>query len=46
MLHQEGNISPNDLDLLPITDEPDEIVKIINDFYAASDSKLSPNYEL
>lgn len=43
-----GNISPEDLDLIPIVDEPKEIVKIINDFYAEdeSGSSLSPNYEL
>lgn len=46
MLNEEGNISPKDLDLIPITDDPDEIVKIINDFYLEDDSKLSPNYEL
>ena len=46
MLHQEGNISAKDLSLLPITDDPDEIVKIINDFYSADESSISPNYEL
>ena len=42
-----GNISPDDLNLIPVTDDPDEVVKIINDFYA-EDTKgsLSPNYEL
>jgi uncharacterized protein (TIGR00730 family) len=47
MLEQEGNISAKDLDLIPITDDPEEVVKIINDFYA-DDSKhsLKPNYEL
>lgn len=46
MLNQEGNISAKDLRLLPITDDPNEIVKIINDFYSADESSISPNYEL
>lgn len=46
MLNQEANISPKDLDLIPITDDPDEIVKRINDFYSGANTKLSPNYEL
>ncbi len=45
MLEREGNISPKDLDLIPIVDEPDEIVKIIHDFYKEA-GKLKPNYEL
>ena len=46
MLHQEGNISPDDMSLLPITDDPEEVIKIINDFYSGHDEKLTPNYEL
>lgn len=47
MLEQEHNISPDDLDLIPITDDPEEIVKIINDFYSdESLHSLKPNYEL
>jgi len=43
-----GNISPDDLNLIPITDDPAEVVRIINDFYAedAKGGSLSPNYEL
>jgi hypothetical protein len=35
--------------LIPITDSEDEVVQIINDFYAVDNSennKLAPNYEL
>ncbi len=46
MLEQEGNISPKDLDLIPITDDPEEIMTIINDFYSAGESSISPNYEM
>ncbi len=46
MLEQEGNISAKDLDLIPITDEPEEIITIINDFYSADESSISPNYEM
>ncbi len=40
------NISPEDLDLLPIVDEPEAVIQIINDFYENEVSKLEPNYEL
>ncbi len=40
----EGNISEKDLDLIPITDDIDEVVKIIQDFY--NKGNYSPNYEL
>jgi hypothetical protein len=49
MLEQEHNVNPDDLNLLPITDDVEEVVKIINDFYAADNEgnhKLAPNYEL
>lgn len=49
MLEQEHNVNPADLDLLPITDDVEEVVKIINEFYAADNEgnhKLAPNYEL
>jgi len=49
MLDQEHNISPDDMDLIPIVDDPDSIVKIIREFYS-DESKgggsLKPNYEL
>jgi uncharacterized protein (TIGR00730 family) len=47
MLQQAGNISPKDMNLLPITDDVEEVVKIINEFYAEeAPHKLEPNYEL
>ncbi len=47
MLEKAKNINPKDLDLIPIVDETDDIVAIINDFYAEDkSSSLSPNYEL
>ena len=44
----EGNISPKDLDLIPVTDDIEEVVKIINGFYEGDDQSrvLKPNYEL
>ena len=42
-----GNISEGDLDLLPLTDDPEEAVRIINEFYEGKEPhSLSPNYEL
>ena len=42
-----GNISANDMKLLPVTDDPAEAVQMINDFYADKDKhEISPNYEL
>lgn len=46
MLDQERNISPGDLDLLPIVDTADEVIRIINDFYDTKHGQLEPNYEL
>lgn len=48
MLEKENNISPKDMDLIPITDDPDEVISIIRDFYSGSDliHSLRPNYEL
>ena len=45
MLKDFGNISAKDLDLIPITDDLDEVVKIINDFYE-KDHKLNLKYSL
>jgi len=45
MLEKNGNISPKDMDLIPILDTPDEVSKYIADFYnAEADRVLSPNY--
>ncbi|MDQ3015789.1 MAG: TIGR00730 family Rossman fold protein [Bacteroidota bacterium] len=46
MLEQENNINPDDLDLMPIMDDPDEVVQYINNFYANKDHQLIPNYTL
>ncbi|HUR31084.1 MAG TPA: TIGR00730 family Rossman fold protein [Saprospiraceae bacterium] len=46
MLEQEHNINPDDLDLMPIIDDPDDVVKYINDYYANQDNQLIPNYTL
>lgn len=47
MLRQAGNISPKDMNLIPITDDVDEVIRIINEFYAEdAHHRLSPNYEL
>ncbi|WCL82918.1 TIGR00730 family Rossman fold protein [Saprospira sp. CCB-QB6] len=43
MLEQEHNVSPKDLDLMPITDDPKEVVRIINEFYAHEDLKPKLN---
>lgn len=42
MLDKFSNISPQDLDLIHLTDRSDEVVKIIADFY--SHSSLRPNF--
>ncbi|MCI5081970.1 MAG: TIGR00730 family Rossman fold protein [Saprospiraceae bacterium] len=43
---QEKNISEVDLELMPITDSPEEVVALINEFYNEQARELSPNYEL
>ena len=46
MLDEENNISPQDLDLMPITDDPQEVVRIICEFYEKEAGELGPNYSL
>lgn len=47
MLEEHGNISAKDLDLMPITDDPQEVVDIINNFYKDDPThQLKPNLEL
>lgn len=41
LLEKYATISAKDLDLIPITDDPKDVVKIINDFYEAEE--LKPN---
>lgn len=45
MLDKFNNISPKDLDLIPIVDDPEEVVRIINNYYD-KEHKLAPNFEL
>jgi len=46
MLKQANNISEGDLDLIPIMDDPEEVVKYINDFYSGETSELAPNFDM
>ncbi len=46
MLERHHNISPEDLDLFHVTDDADEVVRIINEFYQRDMEQLSPNYSL
>lgn len=46
MLEKENNVNAADLDLMPITDNPAEVVHIIDTFYNQKAAALSPNYEL
>lgn len=39
-------ISPKDMDLIPITDDIEEVVDIINNFYSDKEHPLQPNYEM
>ncbi len=45
MLEKENNISADDLNLMPVTDDIEEVVKYINDYYENSE-RLKPNYEM
>lgn len=47
MYQQEGNINEEDLDLLVLSDDIDEVVELISEFYEEEKGgKLQPNYEL
>ncbi len=47
MLHRYHNINAEDLNLMPVTEDPEEVLKVINEFYSASsDHQISPNFEL
>ncbi len=46
MMESERNINPKDLELLPIVDEPEEVIRIIDAFYAQKEEGLGPNYNL
>jgi len=45
MLEEFATISAKDLDLIPVTDDPDEVIKFVKDFYT-TDNDLEPNYNL
>ncbi len=45
MLEREHNISPEDLDLYDLVDEPEEVIKIIREFYT-EESFLQPNFRM
>ncbi len=42
LLDKFGNISPKDLDLIHLVDTSDEVIEVLNNFYA--EYKLSPNF--
>jgi uncharacterized protein (TIGR00730 family) len=48
MAMEFGTISPDDMDLMPLVDTPEEVVSIIRKFYGGSDMthSIKPNYEL
>lgn len=46
MLDRHHNINEVDLDLFLVTDDPEEVVQYINNFYAGNEEELSPNFEL
>lgn len=45
LLEEHKNISPKDLDLFLLTDDIDEVMTYINDFYEKGDRNLQPNFE-
>ena len=46
MSEREKTISPEDIDLIPIVDEPHEVLAIIQEFYDEKGGRLEPNYKL
>lgn len=47
MLAEYNYVSPNDMDLMPIADDPDEVIRLINEFYEGEKSEgLRPTFEL
>lgn len=39
-------ISPKDMDLIPMTDDIEEVITIVNDFYSDKQHLLQPNYKM
>ncbi len=46
MLDKYSNISAKDMDMIPITDDVDEVVQIIEDFYGKGKHTIEPNYDM
>lgn len=46
VLEKFGNISPGDMDMLPLVDTKEDVIQIINDWYGTSENRLEPNYNL
>ena len=46
MLDNYNNISAKDMDMIPITDDVDEVVQIIEDFYDKGKHVIKPNYDM
>lgn len=46
MSDKEKTISPQDMELMPIVDTPEEALQIIRDFYDAQGHVLEPNFKL
>ena len=47
MLEKNNYVSPKDMDLMPIVDDPEEIVSIMNEFYEGEKgTSLQPTFEL
>ena len=47
VLDKYGNISPKDIDLIPIVDNPEEVIRLIHNFYDVDNiGELTPNYGL
>lgn len=46
MLEQEGNVSLEDMDLIPIIDDPKEVIRVIESFYMEQPNQLTPNYNM
>ena len=46
MLDKYNNISAKDMDMIPITDDVDEVVQIIADFYDKGKHVIKPNYDM
>jgi len=45
LLEKHGNISAEDMDLFHMTDDVDDVLKVINNFYGRDKHVLKPNFE-